>query len=146
MWLCPIINYSSHMVWGEASTTGVAQENVGLTLRPSFLDLHQTQKQMMKSWSDPVSSFLFLEIVQVFWNPTPITQGSINPPNRTKTNHYWLKHLQVSSSLNYSVYVCVCVCVCAGVCVCVCVCVCMGRGRLVVILHFLEILTAYTFQ
>ena len=71
--LCPIIHYSSHKVWGEASITGVTQRNLGLTLPPNSLDLHQTQKQKMKSWIDPVSSFRFPETVQVFSNPTPIT-------------------------------------------------------------------------
>ena len=42
--LCPIIHHSLQKVWGEASITGVTQENLGLTLPPNSLDLHQAQK------------------------------------------------------------------------------------------------------
>ena len=79
MRLCPIIHYSSQKIPGEASITGITQGNLGLTLPPISLDLHQTQKTEMKSWTDPASSFHFPETVQVFSNATPITQNSINP-------------------------------------------------------------------
>ena len=59
--------------------TEVTQGNLGLTLPPNSLDLYQTQNQKMKSWTNPVSLFHFPETVQVFSNPTPITQSSINP-------------------------------------------------------------------
>ena len=58
--------------------TGFTQGNLVPTLLPNSLDLHQRQNQKAKSWADPASSFHFLETVQVFSNPTPINQGSIN--------------------------------------------------------------------
>ena len=67
------------------SITGVTQGNLGLTLPPNSLDLHQTQNQKMKSWTDHTSSFHFPETVQVFSNPTPITQSIIYPQqNKTQ--------------------------------------------------------------
>ena len=49
------------------------------TVPLNSLDLHQTQKQKMKSWTDTGSSFHFPETVQVFSNLTPMRQSSINP-------------------------------------------------------------------
>ena len=63
----------------KLSIIRVVQGNLGLTLPPYSHDLHQTQNQKMKSWNDSASSFHFPETVQVFSNPTPITQSNINP-------------------------------------------------------------------
>ena len=37
----------------KASTTGVTQENLELSLPPPPLDSHQAQKNKMKFWTDP---------------------------------------------------------------------------------------------
>ena len=72
-------------LWKRFYRWGYIKES-GLTLHPNSLDLHQAQKQKIKSWTDPASSFCFPETVQVFSNPTPITQSSINPKqNKNQT-------------------------------------------------------------
>ena len=82
----------------KLSITWVIQGNLILTLPLNSLDLHQTQNQKMKSWTDPASSFHIPENVEVFSNPTlyptSITMSSITP-NRTKANHHWLNHVQI---------------------------------------------------
>ena len=40
----------------KVSTNGVTQENLEIHLPPNSLDSHQTQKNKMKSWTDPMSS------------------------------------------------------------------------------------------
>ena len=57
----------------------LSNNSIQLALPPNSLHLHQTQKQKIKSWTDPASSFHFPETVQVFSNTTPIIESNINP-------------------------------------------------------------------
>ena len=96
MGLCPIIHYSSQKVSGEASITGVTQRNLGVTLPlPNSLDLLQTQKQKMKSWTDPASSFRFPVTVQVFSNPTPIVPWNYNRNRNNISENPFVKVYQI---------------------------------------------------
>ena len=58
---------------GKVSITRVTEGILGSLCPPNSLDLHHTQNEKMKSWTNPPSSRLFPGTAQVFSDSTPIT-------------------------------------------------------------------------
>ena len=71
------------------------------TVPLNSLDLHPTQKQKIKSWTDPGSSFHFPETVQVFSNLTPMRQRYQSPIEEKQIIIGW-NICKYSSVLNYN--------------------------------------------
>ena len=79
VYLNPHLQLFSNLHLQKLSITRVTQGNLGLTLPPDSLDLHQMQNPKIKYLTDSTSSFHFPEIVQVFSNPTHITKNQQKP-------------------------------------------------------------------
>ena len=71
----------------------VKQGNLGIPLPPNSPDLHQTQNQKMKSWTDLCAHFTPLKLSKRSQIPHP-SPRTASTPQKTKTNNIQILHTQ----------------------------------------------------
>ena len=70
----------------------VKQGNLGIPLPPNSLDLHQTQNQKRKSWTDLCAHFTPLKLSKRSQIPHPSTRTASTPPKNENQQHINTTH------------------------------------------------------